>query len=101
MKTATGEVLQTLQPLQADNPPAPKALGERTGKTQGQLEEGWNPKTGEYEYHHPAEWARMIELKGAPPQAVKTWLQDEREFPPLPDAPQPDPVVAPPDTGDP
>lgn len=59
--------------------------GERTGKKQGELEEGWNPATNKLEHHHPTEWARMRELHGeAEPQSEQSWLQDEAEFPPLP-----------------
>jgi hypothetical protein len=67
-------------------------LGARTGKKQGELEEGWNPKTKKYEYHHPDEWTRMIELAGAPPEVRPSWLQDDKEFPPLSGTPPKAPV---------
>jgi len=40
--------------------------GYRTGKKDGDREEGWNTKTNQYEFRTPQEWARMQKRRGSP-----------------------------------
>lgn len=42
----------------------PGNFGHLTGKTDGELVEGWNAKTQKNEFHHPDEWERLIERDG-------------------------------------
>lgn len=36
-------------------------MGQRTGRTKGLLEEGFNPRTKKYEFHHPDEWENLAQ----------------------------------------
>jgi hypothetical protein len=46
--------------------------GYRTGKKDGEREEGWNTKTNRYEFRTPREWARMQKRKGSKPEQDTT-----------------------------
>jgi hypothetical protein len=58
----TGRVAVNALALEMANKP-PK-MGEKTGKTDGELVEAWNSKTEKNEFHHPDEWKRLVERGG-------------------------------------
>lgn len=60
----TNKALELVNQLKKKLALVPGNFGYRTGKTDGELVEGWNAKTQKNEFHHPEEWERLIERDG-------------------------------------
>ena len=60
----TNKALDLVNQLKKKLALVPGNFGFLTGKTDGELVEGWNAKTKKNEFHHPEEWERLIERDG-------------------------------------
>ncbi len=60
----TNKALELVNQLKKKLALVPGNFGFLTGKTDGELVEGWNAKTKKNEFHHLTEWEKLIERDG-------------------------------------